>query len=116
MDINLKRAYQKPADADGLLVLVDRIWPRGLKKDEARVDWWPKEIAPSGELRRWFGHDPKRWEEFKGRYFRELEAQADLIGQLRGMAGEKSLTLVFAARDEAHNNAVALKEYLDKYQ
>jgi uncharacterized protein YeaO (DUF488 family) len=114
IDIKLKRASQKPADTDGFRVLVDRIWPRGLKKDEARVDWWAKEIAPSAELRRWFSHDPEKWEEFKGRYFLELEGQTDLIGQLRRLAEEKRLTLIFGARDEEHNNAVALKEYLKR--
>jgi uncharacterized protein YeaO (DUF488 family) len=113
MDIGLKRIYRQPSDADGCRVLVDRIWPRGLKKDEAGVDWWPKEIAPSSELRRWFGHDPEKWAEFKERYFRELENHTALIARLREMAAEKRLTLVFGARDEEHNNAVALKEYLE---
>ena len=114
MDIRLKRVYDKPANADGRRVLVDRIWPRGLKKEEAKVDWWPKEIAPTSELRKWFGHDPERWREFERRYFKELDNHDELIQELRDKAKEKRLTLVFGAKDEEHNNAVALRNYLEQ--
>jgi uncharacterized protein YeaO (DUF488 family) len=113
MKIYIKRAYAAPAANDGLRVLVDRIWPRGLKKEEAKIDWWPKEIAPSTELRKWFSHDSEKWNEFENRYFKELDGRQELIGELLAKAGG-GLTLVFAAKDEEHNNAVALKHYLEK--
>lgn len=113
--IKIKRAYD-PVDADdGLRVLVDRLWPRGLKRDAAKVDHWLKDIAPSGELRGWFGHDPDRWTEFRKRYRAELAANKPAVTELHQLArGAKSLTLLFAARDTDHNNAVVLKEYLLK--
>jgi uncharacterized protein YeaO (DUF488 family) len=113
MAIGLKRAYEAPDARDGYRVLVDRIWPRGVKKEDARIDAWPKEIAPSNELRKWFGHDPDKWEEFKSRYFRELQDHRDALDDLLGRVRAGTVTLVFAARDEKHNNAVALKEYLE---
>jgi uncharacterized protein YeaO (DUF488 family) len=113
MKFHIKRAYAAPAANDGLRVLVDRIWPRGLKKEEAKIDWWPKEIAPSTELRKWFSHDSEKWNEFENRYFKELDGRQELIGELLAKAGG-GLTLVFAAKDEEHNNAVALKHYLEK--
>jgi uncharacterized protein YeaO (DUF488 family) len=94
-------------------VLVDRLWPRGIRKEAARVDEWLKEIAPSSELRKWFGHDPARWAEFKKRYRRELAGQEPLVSALRQQAGQGTLTLLFSAKDEEHNNAVALKELVD---
>ncbi|MDA8164157.1 MAG: DUF488 domain-containing protein [Desulfobacteraceae bacterium] len=114
MDIRVKRVYAKPEASDGLRVLVDRIWPRGLKKEAAGIDWWPREIAPSSGLRQWFGHEPSRWDEFRERYFRELESQGEMLAELREKAGKGPLTLVFGAREEEHNNAVALKEYLEE--
>jgi uncharacterized protein YeaO (DUF488 family) len=110
--LRTKRVYDRPARGDGYRVLVDRLWPRGLSKEEARVDIWLKDIAPSGELRKWFGHDPQRWPEFKRRYFRELDRKAELAERIprRG----KTVTLLFGAKDEEHNNAVALREYLEK--
>ena len=113
--IKIKRAYD-PADADdGLRVLVDRLWPRGLTRDAAKIDHWLKDIAPSGELRGWFGHDPERWAEFRKRYRAELVANKPAVAELHQLAkGAKSLTLLFAAKDAAHNNAVVLKEYLQK--
>lgn len=114
MRIHLKRVYDPPAKEDGYRVLVDRLWPRGLRKDEARIDLWLKDIAPSAELRRWFGHDPDRWQEFKRRYFRELKQQGDALSALQQRARAGRLTLLYAAKDTAHNNAAALKEYLDK--
>ena len=115
MSIHLKRAYDKPARSDGQRILVDRLWPRGVSKAEARIDLWLKEIAPSTELRKWFDHDAGKWREFKIRYFRELSAHADLLGELAGKARAGSVTLVFAAKNEEFNNAVAIKEYLGKH-
>lgn len=110
--IRLRRAYEPAGPRDGRRVLVDRIWPRGVSKDEAAIDEWLKEIAPSDELRKWFGHDPARWDEFRTRYFAELDARPELVAQLRAWADGHLVTLVYGAHDEAHNNAVALKEYL----
>ena len=113
-EIRLKRAYDKPAKNDGRRVLVDRLWPRGVKKEALELDDWFKEVAPSDDLRRWFGHDPERWEEFRQRYSEELQSQQPLVDDLCSTARQGRLTLVFAASDEEHNNAVALKEYLQK--
>jgi uncharacterized protein YeaO (DUF488 family) len=113
MAIGLKRAYEAPDARDGYRILVDRIWPRGVNKEDARIHAWPKEIAPSNELRKWFGHDPDKWEEFKSRYFRELQDHRDALDDLLSRVRAGTVTLVFAARDEKHNNAVALKEYLE---
>ncbi|NLV23945.1 MAG: DUF488 domain-containing protein [Deltaproteobacteria bacterium] len=113
MGIRLKRAYEKPDPEDGCRVLVDRIWPRGVKKEELRVDFWMKEIAPSTELRRWFGHDPSKWDEFRQRYFLELEGLKESVESLRNRARQGPLTLVYGAADEKHNNAAALKELLE---
>jgi uncharacterized protein YeaO (DUF488 family) len=110
--IQLKRVYEKPAKADGRRVLVDRVWPRGLTKREARVDEWLKEIAPSAKLRKWFGHDPARWKEFTKRYAAELDDQRDQVEHLARAAKERTVTLLFGAKDTSHNNAVALKEYM----
>lgn len=114
MTIKVKRAYDPPAPGDGLRVLVDRLWPRGLSKERAAVDEWLREVAPSTDLRRWFAHDPARWAEFKRRYSAELEAPAPLatVARLRSLAAEGDITLLYAATDELHNNAVALREYL----
>jgi uncharacterized protein YeaO (DUF488 family) len=114
--LRIKRAYEPPAPDDGIRILVDRLWPRGIKKENARIDEWVKVIAPSDELRKWFGHDPEKWTEFKRRYAKELsrpEAKAG-IESIRGLAKGKAVTLVYSASDEAHNNAVALSEFLDK--
>jgi uncharacterized protein YeaO (DUF488 family) len=109
-EIRIKRAYDPPAPDDGVRVLVDRLWPRGLKRSEARVETWLKEVAPSAELRKWFGHDPARWGEFQRRYRAELVANAAL-GVLRDLIRDnKRVTLLFAARDAEHNNAVVLRE------
>lgn len=113
MNLALKRVYDPPADKDGLRVLVDRLWPRGLTKEEAAVDLWLKEIAPSAELRKWFGHDPEKWAEFRRRYRGELEDRADTIQTLRGRGGDGRVTLLYGAKDQAHNQAVVLKEFLE---
>lgn len=114
MVIYIKRAYDPPAREDGFRILVDRLWPRGIAKDTAKIGLWLKEIAPSNELRKWFGHDPKRWEGFKSRYFQELDNLSDAVGQLASLAKESPITLVFGARDENMNNAAVLKEYIEK--
>ena len=114
MAIRLKRVYEKSGGHDGTRVLIDRMWPRGVRKSDAGVDLWLKEIAPSTLLRKWFGHDPERWPEFRRRYFRELDNNEAMVEQLSKMTQEGSVTLVFAARNEKYNNAVALKEYLEQ--
>ena len=115
VSIRLKRVYDKPAKADGRRVLVDRIWPRGLKKNEARIDQWLKEIAPSTQLRKWFAHDPGKWREFKKRYSAELDDQREQVEQLARGAKKRTVTLLFGAKDTEHNNAVALKEYIERF-
>ena len=112
LDIRLKRAYE-PAEADdGYRVLVDRLWPRGVSREDARLDDWARELAPSAELRRWFGHDPERFDEFGRRYRAELAPHADELEELRARARSGPLTLVFGARDTEHNDAVVLAEVL----
>ncbi len=114
MSISLKRAYDKPAKNDGHRVLIDRIWPRGVSKEEAKLDEWLKEIGPSTELRKWFNHDIRRWEEFKKRYHRELTEKQEQVDKLAAIEQNGRLTLVFGAADRKHNNGVALKEFLQK--
>lgn len=111
-DIHLKRAYEPPSCADGVRILVDRLWPRGMSKERAAIDRWMKDIAPSTELRRWFAHDPKRWNEFCRRYRTELSHHGQILGELRAMARKGPLTLIYAARDEAHNEAIVLRDVL----
>jgi uncharacterized protein YeaO (DUF488 family) len=106
--LRLKRAYEPPAPSDGHRILVDRLWPRGLSKERAAIDEWMKEVAPSTELRRWFGHDPERWPEFQRRYKQELLARDDLVREIALQAARGRVTLVFGARDGAHNDAVVL--------
>jgi uncharacterized protein YeaO (DUF488 family) len=110
--IQLKRAYDPPSAKDGTRVLVDRLWPRGLRKVDAAIDEWIKDIAPSTELRRWFSHDPKRWLEFRRRYQTELSKNLTLVNELRKIARKGRLTLVYSAHDEEHNNAVVLREVI----
>ena len=107
--VRLKRAYEPPGPDDGTRVLVDRLWPRGVRKDDAAVDLWLKELAPSTELRKWFGHDPARWEEFRERYAAEMRQHPELVEQLRDLAREGLVTLVYSAHDELHNDAVVLR-------
>lgn len=114
MTVRIKRIYDAPAEDDGYRVLVDRVWPRGLSKSKAQVDRWLKEIAPSTELRRWFGHDPSRWSEFRSRYRGELEASSALVEELVEKARSGPVTLLFGARDQHHNQAVVLREWLDE--
>ena len=112
MAIQLKRAYEKPQKSDGFRVLIDRIWPRGVRKEDLKLDEWLRSLAPSTELRRWFGHDPEKWDQFRKRYFRELDAHPDEIKLLREKMRAGTLTIVFGSREERFNNATALKEYL----
>jgi uncharacterized protein YeaO (DUF488 family) len=114
MSIHLKRAYDPPAKDDGCRVLVDRVWPRGMTRQQLQVEDWLKDVAPSTELRRWFGHDPRRWDEFRKRYGEELAGQGEALERLVARARQGRLTLVFAAKDAQHNNAVVLKEHLEQ--
>ena len=109
-NVRLKRAYERPAAEDGTRILIDRLWPRGVKKAEAAIDQWMKDIAPSTELRKWFGHDPARWPEFRRRYAAEIHRHPDQLAVLRALARKGPITLVFAARDELHNDAVVLRK------
>ncbi len=113
-EIRLKRAYEEPASDDGLRILVERLWPRGLTRERAGVDHWVKEVAPSTELRRWFNHDPARWGEFQKRYRAELRQNKDAVEELRQRCRGQTVTLVYAARDEMHNAALVLKNYLEE--
>ncbi|MFW6113619.1 MAG: DUF488 domain-containing protein [Actinomycetota bacterium] len=112
--LKLKRAYEEPSRNDGYRVLVDRLWPRGVKKEDAKLDRWLKDIAPSDELRKWYGHDVERWKEFKNRYFKELKERDELLKEIMEKAGGGTVTLVYGAKDEEHNNAAALREYLQE--
>jgi uncharacterized protein YeaO (DUF488 family) len=111
-NIKLKRAYEPHDPGDGTRILVDRLWPRGVRKTAAAIDMWAKDIAPSAELRQWFGHETNRWEEFRRRYVAELEQKPDLINELRALARKGQITLVFGAHDQTHNDAVVLRKVL----
>lgn len=111
--IRIKRVYEQPDPADGVRVLADRLWPRGISREKAKLDDWMKEIAPSNDLRHWYSHDPSKWEEFKARYYQELKGQPDGIRSLREKASHGTLTLLYGSKEEKWNNAEALKEYLE---
>lgn len=111
-NIRLKRAYEDPADTDGVRILVDRLWPRGISKDAAALDQWMKDIAPSSALRKWFGHDPARWPEFQQRYEVELREHSEQLAELRAAARQGPITLIYSAHDEVHNDAVVLRGFL----
>ena len=111
-NIRLKRAYAQRSSDDGVRVLVDRLWPRGLKKVDAAIDHWMKDIAPSSELRRWFAHDPLRWKGFQRRYKQELKQRQKEVNELRTLARRGPITLIFATHDEEHNEAVVLRDFL----
>ena len=113
MEIRIKRAYESPSDDDGYRILIDRLWPRGISKEKARVDFWPKELAPSTELRRWYGHDPDKWSEFKSRYFAELDDNPEMVDELLDYVRKGTVTLVYSSKEQRINNAVALKEYVE---
>lgn len=112
MKIHLKRIYEPAAKSDGMRILVERLWPRGVSKEKARIDHWAKEAAPSPDLRKWFDHDPEKWPEFQARYFAELDQTPTVVEALRSYLGAGQVTFVFASREEHYNNAVALREYL----
>ena len=111
-NVRLKRAYDEPDPKDGRRLLVDRLWPRGVSKVDAAIDEWVKEIAPSTALRKWFGHDPARWGEFRERYAKEIHDHPDLLARLRELARDGPVTLVYSARDEIHNDAVVLRQVI----
>jgi uncharacterized protein YeaO (DUF488 family) len=110
--IHLKRVYEEPSKKDGVRILVERLWPRGLSKDRAAVDLWLKDVAPSPELRKWFNHDPARWEQFQKRYWQELREKKDAVKLLKQKGKDGTVTLVYAARDKDHNGALALNRFL----
>ena len=112
--IKLKRAYEAVSEDDGLRILVERLWPRGVSKQKAGIDLWLKALAPSTELRQWYGHDPARWPQFRKRYWAELKEQGDLLALLKHVTEERTVTFVYAASDEERNSAVALKEFLER--
>jgi uncharacterized protein YeaO (DUF488 family) len=112
--IKLKRAYSPASKDDGLRILVERLWPRGVTKQKAKIDCWLKDLAPSTELRKWYGHDPARWPQFRKRYGAELKSQAGLLALLQHVSQRQTVTFVYAAHDQERNSAVALKEYLEQ--
>jgi len=114
MELKIKRAYEKPDKEDGKRILVDRLWPRGLTKEKARIDLWLKDIAPTTELRKWFGHDPDKWKEFKKRYHQELKNNKEQVSILYEQLKKRRVTLVYGAKDEQHNEALVLKEWLNR--
>ncbi len=114
MEIQIKRVYEKPGKGDGRRILVDRLWPRGLSREEAKIDRWAKEVSPSHELRKWYGHDPAKWGEFRKRYLAELAGREEEVARLRKEAAGGKITLLYSSRENELNNAAALKSYLEK--
>jgi uncharacterized protein YeaO (DUF488 family) len=112
--IKLKRAYEAVSPDDGLRALVERLWPRGVSKQQAKIDLWLKDLAPGTQLRQWYGHDPARWPQFRKRYRAELKGQGDMLALLKYVTREKTVTFIYAASDEERNSAVALKELLER--
>ena len=112
--IKLKRAYEAASKGDGLRILVERLWPRGVSKQKAQIDLWMKDLAPSTELLKWYGHDPARWPQFRKRYGAELKGKGDVLALLNYVTQERTVTFVYAASDEERNSAVALKEFLER--
>lgn len=115
MDIRIKRIYEKADSSDGRRILIDRIWPRGVRKEDAKLDNWIKDIAPSSDLRKWFNHEPEKFTVFAEKYQKELDKQPELTEDLIKKGKEKRLTLLYAVKDEKHNQAVVLKKYLEKH-
>jgi uncharacterized protein YeaO (DUF488 family) len=114
MTVTLKRVYEEASDSDGTRILVDRLWPRGLTKEKAKVDVWLKEIAPTTELRKWFNHEPSKWPEFQKRYRAEISDSIDAVSTLKKYLASGKVTIVYGAKDEEHNDAVVIKQYLDE--
>jgi uncharacterized protein YeaO (DUF488 family) len=114
VNLKIKRVYDAPSDADGYRVLVDRLWPRGMSKNDLKVDVWLRDVAPSDELRKWFGHDPAKWEEFRSKYTQELNSNREFEKLLDLVREKERVTLVYSARDTEHNQAVVLKELIEK--
>ena len=112
MKIRLKRIYDKPESDDGVRILVERLWPRGVSKEKAKVDLWLKDVAPSAELRKWFNHDPEKWEEFKARYFLELDHKTETLKTILEITAKRNITFVYASKEEQYNSAKALLEYI----
>jgi uncharacterized protein YeaO (DUF488 family) len=112
--IRLKRAYEPPTEDDGTRILVERLWPRGVSKERAAIDLWLKELAPSAELRKWYAHDQTRWAEFRARYWAELDQKGEALRDLKRRLEEGAVTFVYAAKDEEHNSAILLKQYLER--
>jgi uncharacterized protein YeaO (DUF488 family) len=110
--VKLKRAYDPVSSSDGIRLLVERLWPRGLSKDKLKLDGWIRDVGPTTELRKWFGHDPAKWSQFRSRYFRELDSRPESWQQIASLSRGRTVTLVYSSHDEEHNNAVALREYL----
>ncbi len=114
--IKIKRIYEPASKEDGIRILVDRLWPRGITKEKARLDLWLKDVGPSDGLRKWYGHDPEKWPEFRRRYFRELEGKKELLDTIRAEAKKRKVTLLFGAKEEKFNQAEAIREYLKQYR
>jgi uncharacterized protein YeaO (DUF488 family) len=112
--VKIKRIYDPVSPDDGKRVLIDRLWPRGVKKEEAKIDEWLRDVAPSDDLRKWFSHDPSKYQEFKKRYVKELEKKSELLERIKKEAKKETVTLLFSAKDTEHNNATALKEILSR--
>lgn len=112
--IRLKRVYETPSPLDGTRILVERLWPRGLKRRQAAVELWLKDVAPTAELRQWFAHDSAKWKQFEQRYWKELECRSEAVALLRRICRQVAVTFVYAARDQVHNGAVALKAFLER--
>jgi uncharacterized protein YeaO (DUF488 family) len=114
--IQIKRVYDPPSKSDGERILIDRLWPRGLSKEKVDISVWLKDVAPSNELRKWFHHEESNWEEFRRRYWKELDQNPGPVEQIRERANKGTITLLYSARDEQHNQAVALQEYLEQHK
>jgi len=112
--LRTKRVYEPPAASDGVRILIDRLWPRGISKEAARIDYWARDVAPSNALRTWYRHEPSKWDEFRRRYFAELDSQPDGLAALEKALGRGTATIVFASKEEVLNNATALAEYLER--
>jgi uncharacterized protein YeaO (DUF488 family) len=113
MKVRTKRIYEDPKPGDGRRILVDRLWPRGIAKSAAKIDFWAKSVSPSNELRRWYGHDPDKWKEFQKRYFKELDANPDGVSELRSHLGSGTVTFLYSSKETRLNNASALKDYIE---